>query len=175
MVSTLSYLQSPLGDPIALSLADTPKESNPCFSSSCQELYPSQIMKAQDPGKRTQWGRGARLLPAAFNTQAAEGCCLAPLCAVLSHSVVSDSSQPHGLQPAGLLCPWGFSRQEYWSGLPCPPPGDLPNPGIALQVDPLLSEPTGKTSLPQMSSVACWISSLQFQISSSSYNIRMYS
>ena len=25
-----------------------------------------------------------------------------------------------------------FSRQEYWSGLPCPPPGDLPNPGIKL-------------------------------------------
>ena len=24
----------------------------------------------------------------------------------------------------------GFSRQEYWSGLPSPPPGDLPNPGI---------------------------------------------
>ena len=24
----------------------------------------------------------------------------------------------------------GFSRQEYWSGVPCPPPGDLPNPGI---------------------------------------------
>ena len=24
----------------------------------------------------------------------------------------------------------GLSRQEYWSGLPCPPPGDLPNPGI---------------------------------------------
>ena len=24
----------------------------------------------------------------------------------------------------------GFSRQEYWSGFPCPPPGDLPNPGI---------------------------------------------
>ena len=23
----------------------------------------------------------------------------------------------------------GFSRQEYWSGLPCPPPGDLPDPG----------------------------------------------
>ena len=26
----------------------------------------------------------------------------------------------------------GFSRQEYWSGLPCPPPGDLPAPGIEL-------------------------------------------
>ena len=38
--------------------------------------------------------------------------------------------QPHGLYPSRFLCPWGFSRQEYWSGLPCPPPGDLPNPGI---------------------------------------------
>ena len=26
--------------------------------------------------------------------------------------------------------PWGFSRQKYWSGLPCPPPGDFPNPRI---------------------------------------------
>jgi len=24
----------------------------------------------------------------------------------------------------------GFSRQEYWGGLPCPPPGDVPDPGI---------------------------------------------
>ena len=46
-------------------------------------------------------------------------------CAVLSRSVVSDS-----LRPARLLCPWGFSRQEYWSGLPLPPPGDLPDPGV---------------------------------------------
>ena len=42
-----------------------------------------------------------------------------------------------------------FSRQGYWSGLPCPLPGVLPNPGIkprspALQADSLLSEPTGK-------------------------------
>ena len=62
---------------------------------------------------------------------------------------VSDSLWPHGLQPARLLCPWGFSRQDYWSGLPCPPPGDLPNSGTepgspALQADSLLSEPSGK-------------------------------
>ena len=43
----------------------------------------------------------------------------------------------------------GFSRQEYGSGLPCPPSGDLPNPGIeprspTLQADSLLSEPPGK-------------------------------
>ena len=30
--------------------------------------------------------------------------------------------------PPRLLCPWGFSKQELWSGLPCPPPGYLPNP-----------------------------------------------
>ena len=43
---------------------------------------------------------------------------------------MSNSVQPYGLQPARLLCPWGFSRQEFWSGLPCPPPGDLPEQGI---------------------------------------------
>ena len=72
-----------------------------------------------------------------------------PCYAVLSHSVGSDS----------LWTPWtiafqappsmGFSRREYWSGLPCPPPGDLPDPGIisrspTLQVDSLLSELPGK-------------------------------
>ena len=55
-----------------------------------------------------------------------------------------------------LVTPWtlvsqaplskGFSKQEYWSGLPFPSPGDLPNPGIkpgspALQADSLQSEP----------------------------------
>ena len=42
-----------------------------------------------------------------------------------------------------------FSRQEYWSGLPFPSPGDVPDPGIkpwspALQADPSVSEPPGK-------------------------------
>ena len=36
----------------------------------------------------------------------------------------------HGLKPARLLCPWNFSRQEYWNGFPFPPPGDLPNKGL---------------------------------------------
>ena len=45
------------------------------------------------------------------------------------------------------LC-MGFTRQEYWSGLPFPSPGDLPNPGIelwspSLQADTLPSEPPG--------------------------------
>ena len=63
-------------------------------------------------------------------------------CVVLSRSVMSDSLRPHGLQPTTLLCPQGFSRQEYWSGLPIPSPGKLPDPGIesgspALQADSL--------------------------------------
>ena len=44
----------------------------------------------------------------------------------------------------------GFSRQEYWSELPFPSPGDLPNPGIepaspTLEADALTSEPPGTT------------------------------
>ena len=49
----------------------------------------------------------------------------------------------------------GFSRQEYWSGLPFPSPGDLPDLGIepespvspALQADSLPAEPSGKPSV----------------------------
>ena len=51
-----------------------------------------------------------------------------------------------------LLCPLGSSRQEYWSGLPCPSLGQLPNSGIeprspTLQADSLQSEPQGKLLL----------------------------
>ena len=69
-----------------------------------------------------------------------------------NHSIMSNSLRSHGQQSAKLLCPWTFSRQEYWSGLPFPPPGYLPNPGIeptsaaspVLQVDSLPAEPSGK-------------------------------
>ena len=59
---------------------------------------------------------------------------------------------PMDCSPPGL-CPWGFSRQEYWNGWPCPSPGNLPNPGIkpmslALQVDSLPSGPPGKPVHP---------------------------
>ena len=62
---------------------------------------------------------------------------------------LSNSCYPMDCSPARLLCPCGFSRQEYWSGLLCPLPRDLPNPGIkprspTLQVDSLPSEPLEK-------------------------------
>ena len=51
---------------------------------------------------------------------------------VLSHSVMSDSLELQGLACLAPLS-MGFSRQKKkknWNGLPCPPPGDLPNPGL---------------------------------------------
>ena len=62
--------------------------------------------------------------------------------------VVSSSVIPWPVARQAPL-PLGFSRQEYWSRLPCPPPGDLPNPGLeprspALRADSLLSELSGK-------------------------------
>ena len=62
---------------------------------------------------------------------------------------MSDSLRPPWTIARQVPLSIGFSRQEYWSGLPCPPPGDLPNPGIkprspALQGDSLLSEPPGR-------------------------------
>ena len=50
-------------------------------------------------------------------------------CAVLSPTVLPDSATPRTVARQGPLS-MGFSRQEYLSGLPFPPPGDLPVPGI---------------------------------------------
>ena len=96
-----------------------------------------------------------------------------------SHSVMCDSLRPHGLQSEWVkslshvrlfATPWtvayqappsmGFSRQEYWSGLPFPSPGDRPDPGIepgspALQADALTSEPPGKPNGLQDARLSC--------------------
>ena len=68
---------------------------------------------------------------------------------VHAKSVASDFCDPMDYS----LLSTGFSRKEYWNGFPCPPSGDLPNPGIkprspALQVVSLLSEPAGKPNMP---------------------------
>ena len=49
---------------------------------------------------------------------------------LFSCSVMSDSFATPWTVALQTPLSMGFSRQEYWSGLPCPPPGDLPNPGI---------------------------------------------
>ena len=46
---------------------------------------------------------------------------------------------PRGLEPSRALCPWDSLRQEHWSGLPRPPPGDLPDPEIKPAASPVSS------------------------------------
>ena len=70
-----------------------------------------------------------------------------PVCCVELHSCVRHFATTWTVS-IRLLCPWGFFRQKHWSGLPHPPPGDLPNPGIelgspALQADSLPAELPG--------------------------------
>ena len=74
-----------------------------------------------------------------------------------SHSVVSDSLQSHGLTVAHQVpLSMRFSRQEYWSGLQFPPPGDRHDPEIepaspvslALQMDSLLLSHQGSPFSP---------------------------
>ena len=65
-------------------------------------------------------------------------CSLLQSCLILCHPITAACQAPLSM---------GFSRQEHWSGLPCPPPGDLPNPGSNLgllhwQVGSLLLEPS---------------------------------
>ena len=91
-------------------------------------------------------------------------------------SVLSDSATPWTVAHRAPLSR-EFSRQEYWSGSPCSPPEDLPDPGIesrspALQADALPSEPPGKPdqwqdvsySLASVFSVppSPWVSSQMF-------------
>ena len=62
--------------------------------------------------------------------------------------VTSDFGRPYGQAHQTPLF-MGFSRQEYWSGLPVPSPGDLPGPGICpesagLHASSLPPEPPGK-------------------------------
>ena len=64
---------------------------------------------------------------------------------------MSDSFVTPGTVACRLLCPWDFQCKNYWSGLPCPSPGDLPNPGIeptspALAIRFFTTEPLGKPS-----------------------------
>ena len=103
--------------------------------------FPSFLLR-QDAFSALLLAFSKAYLPGSFTRSASRS--YAMLC-----FVASNSSKPHGLYPARLLCPWGFSRPEYWIGLPCPSPGDLSNPGIeprspALQAGSLPLEPPGK-------------------------------
>ena len=83
----------------------------------------------------------------------------------VSCSVVSDSLRPPGTVAHQVALSMEFSRQEYWSGLPFPSPGDLPNPGIepgspALQADSSPSEPQKVRSALQTVAAADYLAGI---------------
>ena len=85
----------------------------------------------------------------------------------ISCSVMSDSVTPWTVAHQVPLS-MRFSRQEYWSGLPCPSPGGLPDPGIepgfpTLQADSLLPKPPGKFFFFFSNNGLQWIRPLRIQ------------
>ena len=57
-----------------------------------------------------------------------DGACKGACALAKSHQLCLTLCDPWTVAHQALLS-MGFSRQEYWSGLPCPSPGDLPDPG----------------------------------------------
>ena len=125
--------------------------NNPSF----MDCRPARLLcPGNYPGKNT--GVGCHfLLQGIFPTQGSNPCL--PHCKqtlyCLSHQVL-DYCFKHAFSAVSDSCDlaplfMGIPRQESWSGLPFPSPGDLPNSGIkpgssALYVDSLLSKPSGK-------------------------------
>ena len=91
-----------------------------------------------------RWGRDTTLPEALVNQTGSliYLCFWFPLCLWQTHSTFSCLTLPtlkrvcacsvmsSSVRPTRLLCPWHFSSQEYWSALPFPTPGELPDPGI---------------------------------------------
>ena len=78
--------------------------------------------------------------------------CVCGVCVCLVAQLCLTLCDPMDYSPPGYLCSWGVSRQEYCSGLPCPSPGELPDPGIeprspVFQEDSLQSESPRKLLL----------------------------
>ena len=80
---------------------------------------------------------------------------------------MSDSLRPYGLQPTRLFYPWRFSRQEHWSGLPCPSPGDLPDLWIepASPTSPALADGLFTTSVMSSKNTEHTFLKKQYQVS----------
>ena len=80
---------------------------------------------------------------------------------MLGLSVVSNYLPPHGLWP--ILCLQDFPGKIYWSGLPFPSPGNLPNPGIETvsSVSPALAGEFFTTESPGMPLILCYPQTLK--------------
>ena len=108
----------------------------------CPNLGHIQPLEFQMRGGPSELS-GLNMWPQVLKSTCPVACSLGYVLSMLSHPVISNSLQPHGLWPTRLLCPWDFPGKSI--GSPFPPPGDLSDPGIecqspALQADSLLSK-----------------------------------
>ena len=119
-------------------------------------MEPTRLPRPWDsPGKNT--GGGCHFLLQGMKVRSESE--VAQSCLTLCDPI--DGSPPGSPVP-------GFSRQEYWSGLPFPSPRDLPDPGIkprspTLQVDSLLSELPGKPKNTEVGSLCLLQKSFQLR------------
>ena len=115
-----------------------------------------ELSRQEAEQNRLKWGQTFQLLTCCFLSPAHSYVNHGGLCTTVW---LSAHSLPGGGSLVVLAIPWtialqaslpmGLSEQEYWSGLPFPSPGDLPNPGIeprspAVQADSLPTELQGK-------------------------------
>ena len=113
--------------PALLDILDYRNRKSPCGWSSVVTLRKCPASTTLDGlGSSDPWGS---VFPVCTHSRQ----CACPdslsVC-VLSRSVVSDSFQPQWTIARQAPLSMGFPRQEYWSGLPFPPAGDLPDPGM---------------------------------------------
>ena len=135
----------------ALSVTQLPRLRGPKSREQDERLDCPAEERVRRKGARLKWedlGGFEPCLPLPF-IQSMSHPTLITQCKILSCGGLAAKSCLTLTTPWTVACQaplsMGFSRQAYWSGLPCPSPGDLPNPGIetgssALQADSLPTE-----------------------------------
>ena len=109
--------------------------SSPGGVANCPLLKPKQVINQKKKQSRdlclaqikVQWNQISALTKLKFSEMFKNSCLLGHFSHVQLFATLWTVAHQDSLEIPLLL---GFSRQEYWSELPCPPPGDLPNPGI---------------------------------------------
>ena len=102
------------------------KKAEPLF-----QKWVSRWWQSTESKTGSVWLQGLQTQDAGLAPHHEKWCSVVLSCSVVSHSFATPWSVSHQA-PLSM----GFPRQEYWSGLPCPSPGDLPELGIGTEAGP---------------------------------------